>query len=439
MYKKFIKVTLIVLGFIFFNFEKTQAQCNNIFQFTAIASPATCNLADGNIAITNVTGGSGNYTFSLLGFVGPTLPSVPPNNHAFSGLAAGTYSFTISDGTCDTTITIAVPITGSITSANAITTPTSCTGNIGAIAITYQPAAVNVVSYTLTSTSATNATGVFNALPAGSYTVILEDAGACTYTINDINIVAPNPITDADIVVTPIQCKDALGSIKVNGVTGGTAPFKYSLDGSTPSSINTFSDLFSGVYTVKVTDNNGCTYSENVQMQGSLTLLTDCSAGKDTTLLYGQNAQLNATKGVGNQFWWESGSTLSDSTLLNPIAFPKTTTTYTFTTKTAEGCTCKDRVTVRIIPLIGIPNTFTPNGDGVNDIWIIQNVQLYDNVELNIYNRWGDKVYYVKGYKTGNEWDGASLPDATYYYVIRFNYPDQTEKFEYTGGITIIR
>lgn len=430
MHKKIIKVTLIVFGFIFFNFEKTQAQCNNIFQFTAIASPATCNLADGNIAITNVTGGTGNYTFSLLG--GPFFaPAFPPNNHAFPALVAGTYSFTISDGTCDTTISIIVPITGSITSASAITTPTSCTGNTGAIAITYQPAAVNVVNYTLISPAATNATGLFNSLPAGAYTVILLDASGCNYTINDINIVAPKPITDANIVV---QCR----SININGVTGGTAPFKYSLNGSPPSSITNFPNLFPGPYAITVTDNNGCSYTENISVTNS-NELTDCSAGKDTTLFFGQNAQLNATKGIGNKFYWESGNSLSDSTLLNPIAFPKTTTTYTFTTTTAEGCTCKDRVTVRIIPLIGIPNTFTPNGDGVNDIWIIENVQLYDNVELNIYNRWGDKVYYVKGYKTGNEWDGASLPDATYYYVIRFNYPDQTEKFEYTGGITIIR
>jgi hypothetical protein len=64
---------------------------------------------------------------------------------------------------------------------------------------------------------------------------------------------------------------------------------------------------------------------------------------------------------------------------------------------------------------------------------------LYDDVELNVYNRWGDKVYYVKGYETGKEWDGGSLPDATYYYVLRFKYPESSEIYEYTGGITIIR
>ncbi len=439
MNKHFIKVILIAFSLIVFKFDESTAQCNNIFTFTAIASPATCLTADGNIAITAVTGGSGNYTFSLLG--GPFLPpALPPNNHAFPNLSAGVYSFTISDGTCDTTISITVEITGSVTSASALTTPSSCTGSTGTITVSHQPAAVNVVNYILSPAAApNNATGVFNNLPAGSYNVILEDANGCPFTVNGIVVGAPTPITDADIVVTPIACKGALGSIEINGVTGGTAPYKYSLNGSTPLAISTFNDLFAGIYTVTVTDNNNCTYQESVQMQGSLTELTDCDAGEDVTIFFGENAQLAAIKGLGSKFYWSPGDLLSDSTLLNPIATPPNTTTYVFTTKTALGCTCIDRVTVTVIPLIKIPNTFTPNQDGTNDIWIIENTNLYDDVELNVYNRWGDKVYYVKGYETGKEWDGASLPDATYYYVLRFKYPEDDKIYEYTGGITIIR
>jgi len=439
MYNHFIKITFLTLSLIFFKINATQAQCNNIFQFIANATPATCLTADGNIAITNVTGGTGAYTFSLLGGP-PAGPAVPPNNHAFPNLSAGVYSFTISDGNCDTTVSIIINITGSITSANAVTTPSSCTGSTGTITISHQPAAVNVVNYILNPAAApNNATGIFNGLPAGTYNVILEDVNGCPFTINEIVVDAPVPITDADIEVIPIACKGALGSINVLGVTGGTAPFKYSLNGSLPLSAASFVDLFAGIYTVTVVDNNNCTYSESVQMQGSLTELKDCNAGKDTTIFFGENVKLNAFKGLGSKFSWSPGETLSDSTLLSPIAFPTATTTYTFTTRTAEGCTCIDRVTIRVIPLIGLPNTFTPNGDGVNDIWIIENTNLYDNVELTVYNRWGDKVYQVKNYTTGNEWDGGSLPVATYYYVLRFKYPNELEVFEYTGGITIIR
>jgi gliding motility-associated-like protein len=443
MNKHFIKVILITIALIVFKFDESKAQCNNIFTFTAAATPATCLTADGNIAISGVTGGSGNYTFSLLG--GPfSPPALPPNDHAFTGLSAGVYNFTISDGTCDTTVSITIAITASITSASANANPTSCTGNTGSISVAHQPAAVSVVDYILSPpppppAPANNATGIFNNLPAGTYSVILTDANGCPFTINGIEVGAPNPITDADILVTPIQCKGALGSIKVNGVTGGSAPYKYSLNGSTPLSISTFNDLFQGPYTVTVTDNNNCTYQESVVMQGSLTELKDCKAGTDTSIFFGENVQLNAFKGAGTKFFWTPGNLLSDSTLLSPIATPLTTTTYSFTTKTAEGCTCVDRVTVTVVPIIKIPNTFTPNQDGTNDIWIIENTNLYDNVELTVYNRWGDKVYFVKDYKPGNEWDGGSLPVATYYYVLRFKYPDGIKIYEYTGGITIIR
>jgi gliding motility-associated-like protein len=297
-----------------------------------------------------------------------------------------------------------------------------------------------VVNYILSPASApNNATGVFNNLPAGSYNVILEDANGCPFTLNGIVVVAPDPITDAALVVTPIQCKGALGIIEVAGVTGGTPPYQYSINGSTPSSTSVFNDLNPLPYTIIVSDANGCTYTENTIMQGSLTVLKDCSAGKDTTIYFGENAQLNAVKGTGNKFFWSPGSSINDTSLLNPIAFPLVTTTYTFTTTTPEGCSCKDLVTITVVPLIKIPNTFTPNGDGVNDIWIIENATLYENVELNVYNRWGDRVYYVKNYSVGNEWDGASLPPATYYYVLRFTYPKEEKKYELTGGITIIR
>lgn len=438
MFKTYLRFVIVVLGLLVFQNSSVQAQCNNIFQFTVSSTDATCLNADGTISINNVVGGTSNYTFSLLG--GPFIPpSAPPNNHTYSNLSGGVYAVTISDGTCDTTVNITVSVTGGVSSASAATTPTSCNGNTGTITVSHQPSSVTIGNYILSPGVQNNTTGVFNNLPAGTYSVILEDNNGCPFTINNIVISTPSPITDATIEVTPIACKGALGIIKITSVTGGTAPYKYSVNNSSPTSNNTFNNLFEGVYTVTITDNNNCTFSKTVQMQGSLVELTDCEAGPDVTIFFGQNVQLNATKGIGNKFYWSPSESLSDSSLLSPIAYPNTTTTYTFTTLTSEGCMCKDRITVRVIPLIKIPNTFTPNGDGINDIWIITNTEYYENVELNVYNRWGDKVYYVKDYKTGNEWDGASLPDATYYYVLRFKYPKEEKVYEYTGSITIIR
>lgn len=84
-----------------------------------------------------------------------------------------------------------------------------------------------------------------------------------------------------------------------------------------------------------------------------------------------------------------------------------------------------------------IPNGFTPNGDGTNDTWILENSDAYADCEVNIFNRWGNKVFSSRGYTSA--WDGRidheELPAATYYYVIKFH-PDLPVK---SGSVTIFR
>ena len=92
--------------------------------------------------------------------------------------------------------------------------------------------------------------------------------------------------------------------------------------------------------------------------------------------------------------------------------------------------------------LISIPTAFTPNGNGVNDSWVIKNIDQYPDCMVIVYNRWGDLVFSSKGYET--EWDGKylgiTLPTAVYYYVIE-NIDETlfTEGSKPYGWITIVR
>lgn len=90
-------------------------------------------------------------------------------------------------------------------------------------------------------------------------------------------------------------------------------------------------------------------------------------------------------------------------------------------------------------PAISITNTFTPNGDGINDLWDIPDLAFYPNCMVYIYNRYGIKVYQSRGYD--KSWDGTyngrKLPASTYYYVIELNGPTNNNKMG--GHITIIR
>ncbi len=90
--------------------------------------------------------------------------------------------------------------------------------------------------------------------------------------------------------------------------------------------------------------------------------------------------------------------------------------------------------------LLEIPSAFSPNGDGVNDTWGIKNVDLYPNTVVEVYNRWGNRVFGpYEGYV--NQWDGArngkDLPDGTYFYIVDLKLGDGTGIFN--GSVTIIR
>ncbi len=87
---------------------------------------------------------------------------------------------------------------------------------------------------------------------------------------------------------------------------------------------------------------------------------------------------------------------------------------------------------------LSIPTLFTPNGDGINDNFKIDGLQLFPQNELAIFNRWGNEVYFVKGYMQNNKlWDGANLDEGTYFYVLKVSTNGTFRRF--SGYTTLIR
>ncbi|MFD1187703.1 Ig-like domain-containing protein [Pontibacter rugosus] len=159
------------------------------------------------------------------------------------------------------------------------------------------------------------------------------------------------------------------------------------------------------------------------------------SAGPDITIVKGRSAQLAASGGVS--YKWTPAAGMEDATMPNPTVSPEVTTVYTVTAVTEGGCTFSDEVVVTVLPYVDIPNTFTPNSDGINDTWEIENISKYQNCKVQVFNQWGNLVFTSDGYKA--PWDGrhngSPLPMATYYYIIKL---DQNEK-PLTGSITIVK
>jgi hypothetical protein len=124
------------------------------------------------------------------------------------------------------------------------------------------------------------------------------------------------------------------------------------------------------------------------------------NAGEDVSITRHEKITLNAS-GIG-QAQWNFGSSLSDSTVLNPTAFPLNTTTYTLTLTDGNGCKSSDEVTVNVF--VPVPTAITPNGDGTNDFFEIDKIVQHENSSLTIYNRWGVLVFKSAPYL--NQWNG---------------------------------
>jgi gliding motility-associated-like protein len=167
--------------------------------------------------------------------------------------------------------------------------------------------------------------------------------------------------------------------------------------------------------------------------------LPTVNAGGNKTLYEGSSITLNATAtGELADITWSAATGLSDDKILNPIASPSITTTYVLTVQTTSGCTAIDSAKIEVVlPPVVIPNTFTPNGDGINDTWDIKYLDSYPGCTVQIFNRWGRQIYTSNGY--GIPWDGTykgkELPAGTYYYVI--NLKDINKLV--SGFVTIIR
>jgi gliding motility-associated-like protein len=165
-------------------------------------------------------------------------------------------------------------------------------------------------------------------------------------------------------------------------------------------------------------------------------------AGLDETIMKDQTVQLEASQHDSLlNYLWSPALGLSNDSIYNPIAGPKQTITYILRALNTYGCYEYDTLVVNVIPDLIFPTGITPNGDGVNDDWIIDYVDKFPDIEVEVYNRWGEQLFYSKGYPDEERWDGTfkgkDLPVGTYYYLIRLN--DGVHNEPYSGPITIVR
>ncbi len=165
----------------------------------------------------------------------------------------------------------------------------------------------------------------------------------------------------------------------------------------------------------------------------------DVSAGPDTTIDEGQSIQLEATGAY--IYHWDASPTLRNAFTANPDAEPIVTTTYyVLGIDRTLQCSSGDSITVHVKPgdNVFFYNTFTPNGDDINDTWYIGNIWKHPDNTLQIFNRNGQLVFKQEGYN--NTWDGKAfgqeLPAATYFYILDLG---NEAGDSYHGTVTIVK
>lgn len=188
--------------------------------------------------------------------------------------------------------------------------------------------------------------------------------------------------------------------------------------------------------TYTYTSGQGCTSVANsTVLVGSSPRV---NAGPDMVIKQGKTENIRATAlGQNLQLRWTPATGLNNASVLQPAASPVADQVYRLTATTPEGCTAWDEVKILAPADVFIPNSFTPNGDGINDRWQIPFLMHSDAAEIKIFNRDGFIIYQSKGIKPG--WDGnhsgLPMPAGTYVYLL--NLPSQQKT--YKGTLTLIR
>lgn len=190
-----------------------------------------------------------------------------------------------------------------------------------------------------------------------------------------------------------------------------------------------------GYYNVVVYDSHGCEGRDTIL--SILNELPNLTVTNDTTVSLGYDVTLTASGAYS--YMWSPDMYLDATEGSSVTATPLETITYTVTGTSEYNCVSTASVTVTVVPdyTFEATNIITPNENGANDTWYVKNLELYDDCDIVIVNRWGNEVYSSRGYST--PWDGTldgePLPEGTYYYVVKC---DGTDKV-YKGPITLLR
>jgi gliding motility-associated-like protein len=270
-------------------------------------------------------------------------------------------------------------------------------------------------TYTWSPSGGSNATAT--GLSAGNYTCTITNE--CGNSTTQTFAITETVTYQLNATVIQPSCGNNNGCIYFNPSPAGT--YFYEWPFPTIMIVDSVCELAPGSYDITINSAEGCPIDTTIILANSNAATIDANP-ETSTINFGDSVQLNTTGGVS--YTWNPSSSLTCFDCPDPTAQPSQNTTYIVTGTDINGCSGSDTVVINVIPLpqpnFEFPNVITPNSDGTNDIFEIQN--LPENTEVLILNRWGNIVFSSDNYQ--NNWDGKDnsgkeLVDGVYTYKFK--------------------
>lgn len=391
---------------------------------------------DGSLNIIPI-GGVGSYSY---------LWSNNENSPVVDNLAAGNYSVTVVDiNGCSATssINISQP---DLLQAMLLANEFSGTYNISCNGNSDGRINSNIIGGTMPYSYNWN-NGAFTEsiqnLFAGSYSLTVVDINGCE-AIQNVVLTEPNTLT-VELQTEDLVCYGDNNGFINSVVSGGSG--NYGFLWSNNATETSVSNLTAGDYSVTVTDANNCSTTASVLLNQPNPVIVTIQSVSDTIPFYGANLQLLSTYFAnGNeaiQFEWTPEGSLNNASIQSPVANPLFTTTYTLKVTDSDGCIGTDsiRVYVNNDKVLYIPNAFSPNGDGENDIFKIYTYNnAIRNLTFQVHNRWGELLFQTNNMNEG--WDGTKngkvLDTGVYIYTVYVIFLDGNSNKK-KGSVTLLK
>jgi gliding motility-associated-like protein len=410
-----------------------------------VTQNAGCANNDGSI---NVVAGGGLAPFSFKiddkSYVAEPLGTTSDD---FPALTSGDHTVWIKDNNgCETSATITVPLINTLQLSMGAD-QTICEGKTVVLGAT-SPNGVSF-SWTPTESLANSKTLRPIAKPTTTTTYTLTATwGPCTQTGSETVVVNPAPTADAGTADATCYMRSEV----LHGSGAGTGALTYSwrpatfLDDPTIATPTMVQPTATTTYHLAVTDGNNCTSLNNAQVTVAVTPPPQVFAGNDTNVVAGQAVLLQAVdvEGIGFiKYEWSPAFGLSNTVGPDVAVVSATTTqTYTVLATTAAGCIGLDSITVKVFTKsdIFVPNAFSPNHDGHNDVLRVVASSIQQLHEFAVFDRGGAKVFTTSNAAVG--WDGTrngrELPPGVYVWMA-VGWDWQGHLLERKGTVVLVR